>query len=318
MDNPGFDQLSIYVFSFNRGQFLQNCLTSIEHCAKDFEVTVIDDQSDDVATLQVLKNYRNFFRILTAGNDSDPEHKTGGLYNNMRFAFADARKREKMYVIFLQDDMQLVRPIMRDDISTAYRFFEANPNAAQLYTCFMKRFFADTDEALVRLDDSGEAYLRPSDYPGFSGFSAVGLFDIARFDRLFGELRKGEYANNEYAQKNNIQMGLSTRPFMMWLPYPISYRGKIRNIALQLVEGLAGCGFYPYDIMEQKDVEQLLSRDKTKKPYAEDYLRCTALRNVPVWSFAGGLSNLKARGGLRLFLGKVLDRIKKLYISFSK
>lgn len=304
------EDLAIYVFSFNRGNFLENCLMSVEACACGAPVTVIDDQSDDPYTLAVLEKYGSKLRVVTAGEALISEHKTGGLYNNMRFAFREAHNSGKRFVLFLQDDMQLVRPILLQDITGAEAFFEANPNAAELHTCFMKRFFASRDEQMTEPDASGEAYLRPSRYPGFSGFSAVGLFDIERVEKLFGELQQGEYANNEFAQKNNIQMGISSRPFMMWLPYPISHRGKTRNIPLQLVESVAGCGFYPYQIMTAEAVNQLLERPLEKRPYAEDWLECKPLQRTPVWSFAGGLSNLIARGGLRGRLGRWLYRMR--------
>ena len=308
------DNLSIYVFSFNRGQFLNNCLHSVACCAREFDATVIDDQSDDPTTLEALGQHASRMRIITAGTDDNPEHKTGGLYNNMTFAFEDAKARGFSHLLFLQDDMQLVRPILVSDLEAASRFFEANPASAELHTCFMKRFYKERDEALMTLDASGEAYLRPSDYQGFSGFSAVGLFDIERFERLFGSLRRGEYANNEFAQRNAIQMGVSARPFMMWLPYPVSYRGKQRDIPLQLVEGLSGCGFYPYEIMAEPKVEKFLNRHRSKAfPYAEDWLNCSGVASIPVWSFAGGLSNLKARGGARALLGRFLDSVKRTF-----
>ena len=306
------ENLAIYVFSFNRGQFLDNCLQSVNHCAAGFNTTVIDDQSDDPVTQAALERYRETFRVLTAGDDKDPEHKTGGLYNNMRFAFQDATQRGFSYLLFLQDDMQLVRPILAEDLAAASRFFEVNARVAEIHTCFMKRFYAEHDESRVELDASGEAYLRPSDYQGFSGFSAVGLFSIERFKELFGDLRRGEYANNEYAQKNNIQMGISARPFMMWLPYPISHRGKKRNIPLQIVERLGGCGYHPYNILSDSDVEKLIRQNRhVNKPYAEDWLECPPLERVPTWSFAGGLSNLYARGGTRYTLACLLQKLRK-------
>lgn len=307
---PGIHDLVIYIFSFNRGRFLDNCLKSVAACAAEIPVIVIDDQSDDLHTQEILAKYRPHLKIVTAGEAEISEHKTGGLYNNMRFALQDAQNSGKRFVLFLQDDMQLVRPIMPRDITGAKAFFEANPNAAELHTCFMKRFFQTRDERLTLPDTSGEAYLRPSDYPGFSGFSAVGLFNIERVSQLFGQLQQGEYANNEFAQKNGIQMGISTRPFMMWLPYPISHRGKARNVPLQLVESLAGCGFYPYELMPEEVASHLLERPLEQRPYAEEWLECKPLERVPVWSFAGGLSNLIARGGVRGKFGRLLYRLR--------
>jgi hypothetical protein len=312
MNVPTLADVSLYVFSFNRNQFLENCLRSIERCASGLNVTVIDDHSHDSGTRKVLARYKDMLRIIEPAQTKLLEHKTGGLYSNMRFAFRDAKAQSKKYALFLQDDMQIVRPIAADDMAATYRFFQANPNVAELHTCFMKRFYAEKDEACVILDASGEAYLRPSNYPGFSGFSAVGLFDVQRFEKLFGELKRGEYANNEYAQQKGIQMGLSAKPFMMWLPYPISHRGRRRNIPLKLVEGIAGCGFYPYATMQELTIQQFLDRDyEAVKPYAEDWLKSPSLRKAKMWSFAGGLSNLLARGGVHAWIGHILMRIKK-------
>ncbi len=310
MIDPSLADIKIYVFSFNRGEFLENCLRSIEICAADSEVLVIDDQSYEQKTKDVLDYFSDKFSLFLAGEADEIEYKTGGLYNNMRFAFSDARKKGFRYVLFLQDDMQLLRPILNDDILNAEKFFSANNNSAELHTCFMKRYFSERDEQLTEIDDSGTAYLRPSDYSGFSGFSAVGLFDVPRFFRLFGNLKQGEYYNNEFAQINNIQMGISTMPFMMWLPYPISHRGKKRNIPLQMIEFVGGCGFYPYKIMSGAEVTSLVNRDIKSRPYAEKWLTVSGLENVRNWSFAGGVSNLLARGGMRWLIGRVFHRIK--------
>jgi hypothetical protein len=257
-----------------------------------------------------LDSFSDKFPRLVVGDADEIEHKTGGLYNNMRFAFSDAKEKGFRYVLFLQDDMQLVRPIVEDDIVLAKKFFAANKNSAELHTCFMKQYFSERDEKLTEIDDSGTAYLRPSDYPGFSGFSAVGLFDVSRFFGLFGNLKQGEYFNNEFAQVNNIQMGISTKPFMMWLPYPISHRGKKRNIPLQMIELIGGCGFHPYKIMSDEEVTSLVNRDIKNRPYAEKWLTVNGLENIRHWSFAGGISNLLARGGVRRLIGKILYRIK--------
>lgn len=311
MEPVNQQNLAIYLFSFNRGQFLGNCLESIRLCASDFETTIVDDNSGDPETRSILDSQRPYWRFLEPQDTSDSDHKTGGLYNNMRLAFKDAKKRNKSYVLFIQDDMQLVRRIEPEDLAAASDFFKSNTNSAELHTCFLKRYLHERDQATMGLDSSQQAYLRPSDYPGFSGFSAVGLFSVTRFHDLFGELRRGEYANNEFAQTQNIQMGFARNPFMMWLPYPISHRGKKRNMQLHLVEGLAGCGYFPYETMTQERIKLLKNRPASELPLAENWLTCPNLSPTKYWSFAGGLSNLHARGGMRGQAGKILSSIKR-------
>lgn len=303
--------IKIYVFSFNKGVFLENCLRSIEVCAPSCEVVVIDDQSDDQKTKDVLNYFSDKFQILIAGKHDEVEHKTGGLNNNMSFALSDAREKDIQYVLFLQDDMQLVRPLLNDDIVNAEMFFSSNKNSAEMHTCFMKMLNADQEQH-TRIDNSGRAYIRtPGGRKGWSGFSDVGLFNVDRFFELFAnfKLTQGEYLNNKYAEKNNIQMGISINPFMMWLPYPVSYRGKNRSIPLRIIELFGGCGYYPYSVMSSSEVSAFTNRDIEKRPYAEEWLTANDLNQVRFWSFSGGIANLIARGGIRAWLGRLLYKI---------
>lgn len=307
------NRLNIYLFSYNRGVFLESMLRSLLTCAESISVTVIDDASTDAFTLSVLESVKDKLRVVIPKKEENAKSSNalGGLYNNMRYALEDARERNIPYALFVQDDMQLVRPITAEDIQSADKFFLANPHSAQLHTCFMKKFYEAVDEKHMLVDPSGQAYFRPLNYQGYSGFSAVGLFHVERFYALFGDFKNREYDNNAYAKENGIQMGFSVRPFMMWLPYPTSHRSKGRSIPLRLVEWAGGGGFFPYQLMEGYEIENFLSRDIEVKPYAENWLNCPPLKKVPVWSFAGGLSHLKARGGIRALLGNFLADMKK-------
>ena len=43
------------VFSYNRGQLLDNCVRSIEEFSPDTHITVFDDQSDEPETIETLR-----------------------------------------------------------------------------------------------------------------------------------------------------------------------------------------------------------------------------------------------------------------------
>lgn len=301
------DPLAIYVFSYNRGEFLENCLRSIEVCASKFPVYLIDDNSDDKTTLDVINSHESKLTKLRPQTDSS-EFKTGGLYANMRYALKHARENGISLALFVQDDMQLVRRIGLPDIDHALNYFEAQTNSAQLQTCFMKRYFSALDAKYTVINDSKTAYIRSRPMKGgFSGFSAVGLFHVLKFYELYGDLKQGEHNNNVYAERHGIKMGFSTFPFMMWLPFPISYRGKSRSVALQLVESIGGCGFYPYRIFSEEERKTFLHRDLATFPVAEDWLEPRNMTSEKTWSFTGGLSNLRARSGIRHYMAKMLD-----------
>jgi glycosyltransferase involved in cell wall biosynthesis len=309
MKVPSDVSLGIYVFSFNRGVFLENCLDSVRRCARGYETVLVDDGSTDPETVAVIDRHRRYFRSLEPQSGDVQALKTGGLYANMELAMQDARGRGHQLVLFLQDDMQLVRPLLERDLAAALDFFREEPRAAQLQTCFMKRYFEGEDDRVTVIDPTGTAYIRP-DSSLFSGFSAVGLFHVGRFTELFGSFHQGELANDDFAKRHGIRMGLAAHPFMMWLPYPISFRGQKRGFSLQLVERLAGCGFYPYEYMSPDAQARLLTRPQEQRPYAEDWLSPRYMRPARYWSFAGGNSNLRARGGWRGRLGSLLMRVR--------
>ncbi|MBC7185339.1 MAG: glycosyltransferase family 2 protein, partial [Marinobacter sp.] len=45
-----------FVFSYNRGPHLKNCIESIETCAAGHRVIVYDDASEDPETQQILRD----------------------------------------------------------------------------------------------------------------------------------------------------------------------------------------------------------------------------------------------------------------------
>lgn len=310
MNESLVDDVIIFVFSYNRGQFLENCIQSIKSLASDCETIIIDDESTDPETIEVLHRAKAFFKVITPEEITTSEHKTGGLYNNMQLAITLTRKQNKKYAIFLQDDMQIVRSIGNGDVTRWSQFFKANPECMQIQSCFLKRWFYERDRKNISLDSTETAFFRSSSesaFEGFSSFSAVGIFNIDRLQTLYPHFHQGEHKNNWYATKAGIKMGLAKNPFMMWLPFPISNRGKKRNLPLQLIEALGQCGFYPYKYMSENDARRLKESPNSELPIAEEYLYTSASEISKCWSFAGGLSNLRVHEGFRRWLSKLLD-----------
>jgi len=292
-------QLHIYIFSYNRGVFLDNALQSVRKCLPNCPVVIIDDNSSDPITLSALDKWREFYDVCSARNDYGEVHRLGGLHNNMRYAFRDAKNKRAKYVLFIQDDMQLIRPILPDDFHNFDFFFTNNPNSVQLQPCFLKMYLSDLDNEYMYLDKSGNAYLRPTNFPGYSGFSDVGLFNLERFYNLFEDVQEDEYHNNEYAINNEIQLGYYTYPFMMYLPFSFTHRGRRRSMGLRTIEWLGRSGYYPYDFLSMDDTRSFLNRDISQKPYAEKWLSCEGLNHIRQWSYSGGLARLYECGGWR-------------------
>lgn len=310
-------KLHIYVFSYNRGSFLRNCLDSLQECAPEYQVTVIDDGSKDNETIEVLNDWKDQHEIIVVNNAAAGDQKTGGLHNNMNYAFNHARKNRIKYILFMQDDVQLVRRIQNTDLQRAINFFRSNQNSFELSTTFLKEKYQTWDKSRMTIDTSVQAYMREyvrkkSGMPGCVGFSDVGLFEVDRFFKLFGDLESSEVANEMKARERGISLGFDVFPFMHWLPYPISHRGKKRTLYHRLVEIIAGAGFHPIQYMSKEEENKFLNRPQDVLPVAERFLISPTCPYARIWATEGGLDSLPPRGGWRNILEKLLRRVERL------
>lgn len=300
-----------YVFSYNRGYFLENCLASLERFTTDFfDLVIIDDGSTDQKTVDVLKKYSQQCKIFFP-KKAEGYLKTGGLYKNMNFALQDAQTNKVDFALFIQDDMQVVRKICKKDMERVQIFFNQNLDSAQLYTCFLKKCNKKWDDENTLLDISKNAYFRPIDGPRRSSFSAIGLINVQRFMKIFGKLKQSEHHNDIMGREKKLKMGLYVYPFMMWLPFPISYRGGKRSFYHRIKEVIAKSGFYPYEEMSMLSQDRLFHRSLEHRPYAEDFLSCPPVQYMKQWSFTGVNYAFVEMGGWRSVLGIRLTWIEK-------
>mgnify|MGYP000225467705 CR=1 FL=1 len=126
--------MPIYVFSYNRGKYLNNLLKSLRLCAAGYDVVIVDDNSDDQYTLSVIEKWKDKFSVLTVEDSADI--RLGGLYNNMRLAFKDANSRKAVYAMFIQDDMQFTREILDSDLANFEKIFDLSLSALP-FLCFI-------------------------------------------------------------------------------------------------------------------------------------------------------------------------------------
>ncbi|MEW5425234.1 glycosyltransferase family 2 protein [Amorphus sp. 3PC139-8] len=313
---PKINALPIYIFSYNRGQFLQNCVSTIEQCAPESEVVVIDDNSEDVETIQILKNINARHRVIRVAEQSGSEFKTGGLYGNMNLALSLAEASQIQLVLFIQDDMQFVRALKEFDLERIISFFEMNRNVIQYHSVFSRADSVEKVQKFAQLDKARAAYLLPGAVAvGKDNFSAVGVFHVGRVRQFLGSFSVGEGVNSKRCRDIGIQRGIGAYPFMNWLPYPSSYRGKRRNIMHRIVEFFGGAGFHPILQMPKELEEKLLSRDPSVVPVAEEWLTAPTAPRHDLWSTGGGEYNLIARGGVPALAFRALRRVKRFFVA---
>lgn len=306
-------KIRAYVFSYNRCDFLKNCVESLLRNTKDCELVIIDDCSEDPETVRYLDAISTQYRVLYSTKNQTC-HINGGLHENMMMAFNDAKIDSVEYVFFVQDDMQVTRELSTRDFDNFEMFFSKNKKSMQLSLSFFKSHKRQEVMRNIYLDDSGYAYFKTDGCPGTKSFSDTGVFKVDRFFNLYGHILKGEDENEKSAREKGLRMGVYVFPVVMWLPLPVAYRLKNKSLPLLLFEKLGNAGFYPYCDFNNSDLQSLLSRDLESAPFAEEYLVCPGLPSLKVWTYGGGESLLYAYGGWRRALARTYSFLNKLII----
>lgn len=302
--------LQYAVFSFNRGPFLAHCVRSIERCAPGASIHVIDDASDDPETRQVLEALSARHTVTVARPSG--QHKHGGLYANLQTALDAALPDTPL--CFLQDDTQLVRPVIRQDHDAIARFFATGPQASFLSPTFIRRSRPDrAPDALIFDHDVGVYW--PKRQPQNAGvyYSDISIVLPQRLRGAGWRFLIGESRNELQAADRFGRMGILAAPFAMWLPLVPAWRGKRKTWALTMGERRSGCGFHPIVPMTDDEADALRSRPPDVLPYVEDFLRVHGRSLAEPWRYNGlqGQRLLKWLNGLELALGRLAGAGKR-------
>lgn len=303
--------LNFYVFSFNRGRFLNNCINSIRNCAPGSPIIIIDDNSDDPDTKHFISLHRKTCEVLFNNRESEFEKKTGGLAGCMNLAMRHAKEIGAPYVVFIQDDMQMVRSLKEDDMGLIKDYFSHVPGSIQISTSFIRRLSMDTFSMDHVVNIEAGAYIRKGVAErGKSNFSDTGVFDVNRFHETFKVFCVGEDKNSEKARSLGLTCGRSIYPFMCWLPYPVSHRGKKRGWRHRFFEKFGRSGFYPIRVMSGQERNSFVVRDAFDYPVMEEYLCSPSSPRSDIWSTGGGEYNFLAFNGVAAKIFRVMRIFK--------
>lgn len=264
-----------FVFSYNRGPHLKNCIESIETCAAGHPVVVYDDASSDPETRRILRDIGTRHEVRSR-DDKGSGDQHGALYTNMQRAIESVA--DDSLICFLQDDTQLVRKIDDQDIRFMEGYFEQFPNAGFLAPVFQKRITRQrTLDRFVYREDRGVYVCEHRSRKQVAGVY-YSDFSVTRSDRLRAVNWKfvpGEFENEQRAKASFLEMGYLYAPFAMWLPNPPAYRNKKKSFTFRLAEMVNRAGLYPFRIMDDDTVQKLRTRPTSQVPIAEDYLAVT-------------------------------------------
>lgn len=272
--------LHFVVFSFNRAEFLVNCLRSLAQCAPHIPVTVFDDNSTDAATLAVLADIRqrasqnSLLRLvqpsLQSADLAGAQSKHGGLYNNMQLALDSLPDDTLMCT--LQDDMQLVRPLTVADVAGIKAYFDAAPDRVFLHQAFIKA--SELRRSQVDYNAADDIYTLQRDKRGAGCFySDICITHVGRLREVRWKFMPRESLNEKQAREKFATMAYLANPFVAWLPAAPAWRGKQQTLALRLGEKRQRCGFYPFVSMSDEESLAFCARDRTVLPVAEQCLR---------------------------------------------
>lgn len=273
--------MELFVFSYNRGRYLRNCIESIRRHAAHLPVTVIDDGSSDPEVAGVLQEYADHLRVVRS-TDAIRGHYLGGLYPNMNHAVRISRSD---CAVFVQDDMQVVRDITDHDIEHAHRFFAHHPRSLELHCCFLKGLQGSSDRTDLDIDPEVPVYFRKPEGRGSKYFSAVGSFNVPRLRELGFEFTNFEQGNDARVSEIGDRMGISPYPFLMWLPSPETAKFRSKGLLQRYAEWKTGAGFYPYRSMNSEESERLLHQPLDEARVAEDWLDPQGMTTGRPWNF---------------------------------
>jgi hypothetical protein len=244
------------VFSYNRGQLLWNCVTSIEEFSPPTSIAIFDDLSEDPTTREVLDLLarRGHEVIATDGDTTDAVH--GNLYANMNRALDLAHIRGFRMLHLVQDDVQLVWR-NADLARHVAGILDAFPNAAQVMVHFWRRLGITyptplPDHRAYRMTSTGD----------------LGFVDVARLRERGFRFRSSERASAETAASLALEAYAVGDPVVARVPWPMHARHR------RMFGGeKAAAAEFLVKPMTAAEQHELRSRGLARLPYGEDY--CT-------------------------------------------
>ena len=266
--------LEIFIFSFNRGRVLTHCLNSVLRHIPQARVTVVDDNSTDPVTRDVLQNLPDQVKLLQPRPGKG--NKYGGLYQNLQEAYERA---EAEFILFTQDDAQVVREFDNTDIEYIRGFFNSFPNAAFLNPLFRlstrrsrrrKVHFSEEFPTFFHALDE-----RFRDRSMTMYYTDIMIASKSRLQEVDWHFQQNERTTAFHARKHFTKMGCMVHPFLCQLPEVPAYRSGQKTWAMRQISKKQGgkiCGFRD---MTSDEVASLRSRPQGHVPYADEWLHCT-------------------------------------------
>ena len=261
--------LDVAIFSYNRGDYLKNCVESLRRNLPGVRFTVVDDGSDEPGTVAYLQSLGEHVRHMKSAGDD----RHGGYYNNMQAAL-DATQAD--YLLMLQDDLQVVRPFAQEDLFKIDQVFAESPTTVFISPLFMKgskrAYFQQRYQP-----DAGLRCYRWSADPQESGkvpqkYADIAVLHVARLRETGWRFAGSEEANGALADQLFGDMVQAAEPWVFYVPEEPAYRGRVLTFGAKLAVKMSGNTVKSFKDMTAQASLAFAQRNLNVYPFAEDFV----------------------------------------------
>lgn len=302
--------ITFCIFSYNRGEFLRNCVDSVKKCMPRADIIIFDDDSTDAETRKYLAQASAFCRVV--GPEKEGIIKHGGLYHNMNTALRLCA--DKPLVCFLQDDTQVVRPVSDEELARMAGLFSAHESLGFIHPCFIRGVVL-RKQRVVALEGPAPSFFYRQETGQSAGihYSDLVVFNPGRLLAADWEFRQSEPDNDRQAKELFGMMAFIWLPFAMWLPEVPAYRGKQKTMGLKLAERKKRVGFYPFRIWSPEEVSIARVRAGNSVPIAEEWLECKPHSPPKPWTYnpLTGLRFYKQLNNVEVIIRRLMGRLSR-------
>ena len=263
--------LTVAIMSYNRPDYLRNCVDSVHRHLPGARILVMDDASDDPvqqAELRRAENERGA-RVVIGGAGSDWH---GGLYGNMQRALELC---ETPLLLYLQDDSQIVRDVSGAEIAALGDHLRQT-GGAFLYPFFLKakkkrpwarRFVPDPVHRLMQP-------LRGADGVAHLTYADIALAHVPVLRAAEWRFQRSEPRNEQNAAALFPQgMAILADPWGFYCPEVPVFRHRARTrswVHRWATPGTSGAN--RLRALDGAAVARLRARAPLDLPIAEDWL----------------------------------------------
>jgi len=261
------NDLEVAIFSYNRGDYLKNCVESVVKGLPGVKITIFDDHSDDLATVKYLKQLGN--QVILGKEDNDTRH--GNLYSNMQMALDLSSKR---FLLLLQDDLQVVRTVHAQDMKTINTIFN-DPDIAFLRPQFMKFSDGTRNIELLTPSEKLRAYFPKDEFTkGIFGhaYCDIAICDVPKLKKIGWTFLDTERKNQIQAHSLFKYTPFMADSFLFYCPEVPCYRNKKLFLASKLVQNKLKGKISTFTLFSQEKNHHFINRNVDIWPIAEDFL----------------------------------------------